>query len=143
MIHLNRALQMLADESDPEIGSDQKDHSTHPTVVQYGVQHMLKGKSPWVAAKVTAQKLNGYTNLFISSDAPTKIDPVLLEKALWDYLADGVIEQFQKIKPGKEDYALDAKIQQFRQSPKIRPRLKAIVIEKLGKDPFMNADAEV
>ena len=112
------------------------DRSTNPTVITYAVQDLFKGKSPAAAAKHTVKKLSGTENMFLGPGVST-IDPKALEAALWEHLADFVIAGFPKMKPGKEDYALDGTIFHFSQKPAIRERLYAEVVKRLGRDPFV------
>jgi hypothetical protein len=117
------------------------DRSTHPTVVEYAVRSMMKGKSPSAAAKFTAKKLGGFENLFIGSGV-VEIDPAKLEDALWDRLAEFTITAIPKVKAGFEHYAIDGAIAHFNQNPKVRKELKRIVIKTVGYDPFPNDDKE-
>ena len=114
------------------------DRSTHPTVVEYAVQTMIKrGAGPAAAAKDTVKKLSGYENLFLGPGVSI-IEPLPLESALWDRLVDFTINGIQKIKPGFEHYALDGTVSHFRQRPSVRPKLKEAVIDKLGTNPFLS-----
>lgn len=111
------------------------DRSTHPTVVEYAVQELFKKRSPAVAAKRTAEKLSGSENLFFGPGV-TLIDPQTLEAALWERLRDFTIKGMSSYKPDKRDWALDGTIDHFKQRPSIRPKLKALVEQKLGPDVF-------
>ena len=122
------------------------DRSTDPTVVEYAVQEMFKGKSPAAAAKRTAQKLSGSENFFLGSGVTT-VDPKALEGALWDRLAAYAAKSVGGIAAGKEHYALDGTLQYFKQvpfggtsKPAARSKLKALVVERLGHDPFTSDD---
>jgi len=111
------------------------DRSTDPTVIQYAVQFMFKGKRPALAAKATARKLSGQKNMFLGP-GETLIDPKKLEEALWENLVDVVLKGMKGMKPGKEHFALLATIEQFNQNPKEKGNLKKRVIKRLRKDPF-------
>lgn len=113
------------------------DRSDHPTAVEYGVRELMKGKSPAAAAKSTAKKLSSHPNVFLGSPTdPVFIDPKTLETKLWHRMRDFVISNIAKMRPGKEDYALDGAAQHFNQKPEIAETLRELVIEKLGRDPF-------
>ena len=117
------------------------DRSSHPTVVEYAVQTMIKrGKSPSAAAKDTVKKHHGTENMFFGP-GPTEIDATALENALWDRMVEATIRSMGQIKEGKEHYALDGTLQHFNQKQNVRAELKKRVIEKLGRDPFTNDDA--
>ena len=112
-------------------------HSRNQTVVEYAAQTMVKGKSPRASARSTAKKLSGSTNMFIdSSGAVIEIDERELEAALWDRLADLVIRAYPKYAVGKEDWAIDGVLQHFEQNQKMKNELRAVVVRKLGRDPF-------
>lgn len=88
-------------------------HSLNQTVVQYAVQEMFKGKSPAVAARNTAQRLNGGTNMFIDSAHEVGIDPTELEDALWKNMADYATAY--PIKPGDERNVARGTLMYFKQ----------------------------
>jgi hypothetical protein len=116
------------------------DRSTHPTVVEYAVQTMIqKHYGPAAAAKDTAKRLSGHENMFLGSGITT-VDPVLIEAALWDRVVDYTIRQIPKLREGKEHYALDFAVQQYSQKPSVRAKIKAAVIAKLGRNPFVSDD---
>jgi hypothetical protein len=115
------------------------DRSTNPTVVEYAVQTMFKGKSPSVAAKDTAKKHHGTENRFFGP-GKSEIDPKKLEDALWERLVDYTIAAIPRIKEGKEHFALDGTIDHFKQARGVRKELKKRVVKKLGRDPFTNDD---
>jgi len=122
------------------------DRSVNPTVVEYAVQYLFKGKSPAVAAKATVKKLSGHENFFVGPGVST-IDPKALEAALWDRMAEFSAKGASKYATGKEHYALGGTLQYFKQTPfgvpsksAVRAKLKALVIEKLGRDPFIADD---
>lgn len=122
------------------LGSDNPDaidRSQHPTVVEYGVREMMKGKSPRAAARATERKLSGYENIFLGPGI-AHIDPSVLEDELWNRLADFTIEGMRHYREGKEHYAIDATLQHFQQKPRIRSQLKKLVVVKLGRDPFID-----
>lgn len=121
-----------------EIGPNEAvDKSTHPTVVEYAIQFLFKGKSVEAAVKETIKKLSGSQNMFLGNGvAVINSDP--LREAVWGRLVDYTIESLGRIKPGKEEYAIDGTIQYFRQSVKIREQLKRMVVEKLGRNPFQS-----
>lgn len=62
------------------------DRSDDPTVVEYAIREVMKGKSPAVAAKTTAKKLSGGQNMMIGPGV-TIIDEAKLETAIWDRFA--------------------------------------------------------
>lgn len=115
------------------------DRSTHPTIVEYGVQEMFKNKSVKAAARSTAKKHSGYENMFFGPGV-TLIDPAVLEDALWDRLADFTIKRIPNMKQGKEHYALEGTLQHFKQKQSALPVLKARVVAKLGHDPFVGSE---
>lgn len=117
-----------------EVGTDR---STHPTVVEYAIQFLFKRKNPKSAATETAKRLSGYENLFLGPGVST-IDPGKLEDAVWDRLADFVIQSIKKTKSGMEHFALDGAIANFNQSSSVRKKLKSIVEKKVGHDVFKN-----
>ena len=100
---------------------------------------MFKGQSLSRAAKTTAQKLSGGTNMFLGSGV-TLIDPKKLEEALWSRLVDIVVKGIPKFKVGKEHVALDATLQRFSQKPALRAELKRRVIQVMGNNPFTSDD---
>lgn len=113
----------------------EEDRTTHPVVVEYAVQEMLKHKTPSVAAKATFKKLNGIPNHFLGSVVPT-VDPKRLEEALWGRLVDNTFTNLSKVREGKEDFALGMTLSHFGQKDSLSPELKARVIKKLRFDPF-------
>jgi hypothetical protein len=118
-----------------------QDDSENQTVVEYAAQEMFKGKSPAIAAKITAEKLSGHENMFVRPGSPVAIDARRLEDALWSRLADFTIDAMGKLRVGKEHYALDGTAQHFRQRGKgFRAELKKRVIQKMGANPFQNDD---
>jgi hypothetical protein len=124
------------------------DRSTNPTVVEYAVQDLFKGKSLAVAAKRTVEKLSNSENMFLGPGV-TVIDAAQLEAALWDRLAESVVKSLPRLAPGKEHYALDGTLGYFKQfklgtkpKPAVRARLKKLVITKLGYDPFTSDDVK-
>jgi L-alanine-DL-glutamate epimerase-like enolase superfamily enzyme len=126
--------------------ADGADRSTNPTVVEYAVQDLFKGKSPAAAAKHTAKKLSGGTNMFLGPGITT-IDPKALEAALWDRMAEYAARGVPKYTGGREHYALGGTLQFFKQTPfggvdkpAARAKLKALVIAKLGHNPFTSDD---
>jgi hypothetical protein len=112
------------------------DKTDHPTVVEYGVQQMIKrGQDPLRAARETNKKLSGGTNLFLGNGI-VAIDERRLAELLWQRLVDRVVESLAGIREGKENYALDGVVQHFRQSSKTRKELAKRVVRHLGRDPF-------
>lgn len=126
MPYLENAIQILAQE---------KDHSTNPTVVEYAIQGMFKrGGSPAIAAKRTAEKLNGFSNMIIDSENVVNIDPTKLEFAIWERLVDNVMKSLSRVLPGKEEYALLGAQKLFNQKGKnFIFTLKEKVEARLGK----------
>lgn len=116
-------------------------HSRHPTVVEYGVREMMKGKSPKAAAKNTEKKLGNSQNTFIDYPSIVQIDAKELEAALYERLAESVIKAMEKTKPGFEHYALDGILDNFGQkSREVRKQTKVFVTDALGHNPFVNDD---
>jgi len=125
------------------------DRSDHPTVVEYAIRYLFKGKHPAAAAKATVKKLSGFRNLFLGSGI-TVIDPEKLEDAILDRLADEVIKGVKSSKKGSEHFVLDGILQNFRimklmGNPSksvlaLRKKLKKRVIKKMGRDPFLADD---
>jgi hypothetical protein len=107
------------------------DRSTSDTVVQYAVQFQFKGKSPSAAAKATAAKLSGHTNMFLGSGV-TVIDPKKLEQALWDNMVDFALAGAKHMTPGKEYIAAKATAYHFRLSPRMEEKLAALVAKRKG-----------
>jgi hypothetical protein len=117
------------------------DRSTHPTVVEYAVQDLFKGKSLAAAANRAAKKFSGGENMFFGSGV-TLIDPRALEAALWNRLAEHAAKSISKYPSNAEGW-LNGTLQHFGQTPfggQSKPalvtKLKALVIEKLGYNPF-------
>ena len=117
------------------------DRSDSPTVVEYAVQDLFKGRTPKAAANATAKKLSGHENFFLGPGV-TVIDPKKLEAALWDRMAEYASKSAVKFKPEKNHYALGGTLSFYKQpvKPEVRSRLKQLVIEKLGHDPFLQDD---
>jgi hypothetical protein len=115
------------------------DRSDHPTVVEYAVRTMMKGKSPASAAKDTVKKLSGSENIFFGPGVTT-IDPKKLEDALWARLVACAIHSMKHIREGKEHFALDGTLSHFDQKPSMRKELKRRTIEALGYNPFVHDD---
>lgn len=114
------------------------DHSTHSTVVEYAVRFLFKRKSPKVAAKLTAQKLSGGTNMFIGGAAETVVvDPEKLESAIWDRLVSKALKNIATFKAGKEDYAVGAVVDYFNLGKRDAANLGKLVVKKLGR-PLRN-----
>lgn len=126
--------------------------SPHEIIVEYGVQEMMKGKTPSSAAKYTADHFSGSTNLFIHGGTEVlKIDADELEAALWNRMVENVVRNLQGGKPGYEHYALDGAMihfGQFEVSSKKpskaalgrRQILKTMVMQALGTNPFTSDD---
>lgn len=118
--------------------------SVDPTVLEYAVQEMMKGKSPATAAKNTAKKLSGGTNVFIGGGSQVEIDVKALESAIWDRVADRCVVILTKhTKPGQEQSALAATAFYYKQMditepapPKFVAELRKRVAARLGRDPF-------
>jgi hypothetical protein len=79
--------------------SERVDKSNHPTVVEYAVRDLFKGKSPAAAARFTAKKLSGSENLFLGSGV-VDIDPKVLEDNLWERMAASAVSAIPHLKPG-------------------------------------------
>jgi hypothetical protein len=112
------------------------DRSTHPTVVEYAVQDLFKGKSIAAAARATAKKLSGFENMFLGPGV-TLVDAKELEAALWTRLVEYVVSRMKHIRIGYEHFALDGTLKHFHQKPTERAKLKALVIKAVGRDPFV------
>lgn len=118
-------------------------HSTHPTAVEYASQEMMKGRSIETSAKRTAQKLNGYQNLFFGGEV-VEIDPDVLAASLWERLLTIVLNNLTTYKHPYD--ALDVTLQHYGQWPVGKPmcknclamrrQLKTMVISNLGYNPF-------
>ena len=119
--------------------SDATDRSTHPTVVQYAMITVGKGRSPASSAKNTVKKLSGFENMFLGSGVTT-VNQKILEEEIWNQLINSVLEGTKHCKEGMEHFALDGTVQLYNQTPKVRSELKSRIIERLGKDPFPNDD---
>ncbi len=120
------------------------DRSTSETVIEYAVQDLMKGKSPAAAAGRAARRLSGGENMFLGPGVSV-IDPARLETALWDRLAERVVKSLRHYAVGKEHYALEGTLHYFNQiklgelpKPAVRAKLKALVVAKLGRDPFIH-----
>jgi hypothetical protein len=130
-----------AAEGDPQV----MDKSTHPTVVQYALEFMKKGKTIPVAAKLTAERLSGGTNVFLGNGI-VSIDAKVLEEAIWDKIVEETIRAMKSYKPEKQDMAIGGTLQMFGQAkgpmmkinPKLEAELRKRVIKKLGHDPFVH-----
>lgn len=118
---------------------EETDRSTSPTVVEYAVQSMFKGQSLQQAAKTTAKKLSGGTNMFLGPGV-TLINPKSLEEALWTRLVTLAVTAIPKFKAGKEHYAIDGILSQFNQKPKLRAEFKKRIVAAIGRDPFTSDD---
>lgn len=115
------------------------DYSKDSTVLEYTAQSMInKKKSLSAAVKISVKTFHGSQNMFVGSGDTISIDEKALTEAMWDRLVGVVTANIQRIKPGKEHYALDGVLQQFNQKPSMRPELKKRVIAALGTDPFVN-----
>ena len=110
--------------------SERVDKSNHPTVVEYAVRDLFKGKSPAAAARFTAKKLSGSENLFLGSGV-VDIDPKVLEDNLWERMAASAVSAIPHLKPGMEHYAIDGTLQQFKQKATARKELERRVILRL------------
>jgi len=116
-----------------------KDVTDHPTLIEYGVQEMLKGKgrSPEVAAKVTRRRLEGGSNMMLGS--PTQ--PVTInEDRLAAHLFNRIVEQAKKniasFKPGARDMAIGAAVDGFKQGKLVERRVREAL-----PDPAEDVDA--
>ncbi len=113
------------------------DRSTHPTVVEYAIRELFKGKSPAAAARFTEKKLSGARNVFLGPGVSTVSAPAL-EAAIWDELRDIVINGLPNVKPGFEHFVLYGTLERFKQKESLRGKLKAMVVKKMGRVPFPN-----
>lgn len=109
------------------------DHSAHPTVVEYAVQSIFKGKSPTAAARHTASRLAGGTNLFIGGGhEKVSIDPKKLEAAIWDRVVEHAVASAKRVKPGMEHMGVGGSADHFRLGKADQAKLKSAVETKLG-----------
>jgi hypothetical protein len=119
--------------SPSQLGVSKVDHSAHPTVVEYAVREMLKGKKgPVASARFTAKNLNGYDNMFIDTTGPVSIDPKKLEAEIWGRLIDQVKKNIDSFKPGKQDMALGAAADFFKLGKRDEAKLKKLASKRLG-----------
>jgi len=133
--NMNKIAQKLLKIAE-DLGKDQGiDRSVNPTVIQYAIQSMLKGKSVSAAAKYTAKKLSGKDNFFIGTGISI-INATTLEAALLDYMADEVIKNLKTLKEGQEYTALISVLNTFNQDEKVGKQLKGVVTKKLGSNPW-------
>jgi len=110
------------------------DHSTNETVVEYAVQLLFKRAGVEKAAKTTAEKLSGGTNLFIGGGhEPVNIDPKKLEAAIWDRLVKFTLKSMERVKPGKEDFAFLGTVDNFKLGKKDQKSLKMLVEKAWGQ----------
>ena len=119
------------------------DQSNNPTVVEYAVQYMMRGKSIATAVKNTVEKLHSHENMLIGPGI-TLIDASKLETALWNRLVDDTIKHLGTYT--KPHFSLDATLNHFNQvkngeasSKKaltLRKKLKSLVVKKMGRNPF-------
>lgn len=91
-----------------------------PTLIEYGVQELFKGKSIKSAARSVAKKFDGQTNLFLGQVSLTAGD---MEEALWTRLVAEATKAIGRVKPGFEDMALQGTLDFFKQ-PDALPELK-------------------
>lgn len=120
------------------------DRSTHPTVVEYAMQEIMKKKvAPETAAKTTAVKHSGSENMFFGPGVST-IEPRVLTEAIYERFVDLVTQSLPRVKEGMGHFALDGALQTYYGWPlrpaakKARVKIKNLVIRRLGKDPFPN-----
>lgn len=109
------------------------------TLIQYCVQEMFKGRQIPAIAKNVAAKFSGGENMFLGSGV-IQIDAKELEAALWRYVAQGIAKNGATYKAGKEHFAIDGAMHQFRINAKYRAKLKALAIEFAGKNIFTGDD---
>jgi len=116
------------------------DRTDHPTVVEYGVQEMMKRKSPLTAARNTAKKLSGYPNMLLGAPAdPVYIDPRRLEQLLFDRIVEQAQKNVRDFKPGAEDMAIGAAIDLFRQGKAVEKKVRKVL--KVASDRIKKAKA--
>ena len=115
------------------------DRSNNENVVEYAIQTMFKKKSISFAAKDTANKHSGYSNVFFGSGV-TLIVADKLENAIWQRMIKFTANAMSKMLVDKYHYALDGTTQHFNQSSRFRKQLKNKMIESLGYNPFLNDD---
>lgn len=109
-----------------------QDDSTNGTVVEYAVLNLFKRMSVEKAARVTAEKLSGKSNIFIGGGI-TSIDPKRLETAIWDRLIQYTMRGIAMEKPGKEEYALINTVDKFLLGKKDQKTLKSLVESEWGQ----------
>lgn len=112
------------------VSSKGADRSTSETVVQYAVRELFKGKSPAVAAKTTAKKLSGGTNMFLGPGI-TLIDPVKLEEALWKHMLKYALDGTKHYTPGMEQHSMGGTAEYFnlKKSPALLAKFKKMFDE--------------
>ena len=108
------------------------DDSTNGTVVEYAVLNLFKRMSVEKAARVTAEKLSGKSNIFIGGGI-TSIDPKRLETAIWDRLIRHTMKGIAMEKSGKEEYALINTVDKFLLGKKDQKTLKSLVESEWGQ----------
>ena len=108
------------------------DQSTNDTVIQYAVQYQFKNKSPAVAAKLTAQKLSGFQNMFLGGGV-VFIDPKKLEEALWGNMMKQVIRNLSNLNPGMESIAVSSAVNHFSLKSSDEKELLKRTIKYLGR----------
>lgn len=83
------------------------DHSANETVVEYAVLQLFKKMSVEKAAQTTAERLSGNRNILIGGNDVIRIDPKVLEEALWLRVVKHMMKGVQSVKAGREDAAFE------------------------------------
>ena len=129
---LDELVQKLEESEPPKLNPKVPDdlvlcHSTHPTVIEYAVQFLYKRKSPKVAARLTAERLNGAPNLFIDAVNPLVVDPDLLEAEIWKAMAKRALENVARFRPGATDIAIGCVVDAYHLGKRDTAKLTKIV----------------
>lgn len=119
------------------------DKTTHPSVVEYAMISVLKGKSPAAAAKQAVTKLAGRTNLFLGPGR-VAIDADRLEEQLYKRMADSVVASIKQHPPRPDrDVSILGHIGRFFPRPgsaipqRAYAQIHQHIVEQLGRDPFV------
>lgn len=115
------------------------DKSKDPTVVEYAVRSLFKGKSVKSAANYTVKKLSGQDNLFLGDEV--YIDPKRLVDALWERLVEFSLHDRDLSKP-IHTFTIDATLDYFNQkiTTRTRAELKKRITKRVGRNPFVEED---
>lgn len=109
------------------------DHSTNETVVEYAVLQLFKKMSVEKAAQTTAERLSGNRNILISGNDVVRIDPKVLEEALWLRIVKHMMKGVQTVKSGREDVAFEDTAYHFRLNTRDQRTLHLTLESILGR----------